>query len=393
LAYAHEHGVFHRDIKPSNLVIDHNDQPCLIDFGLAHWIEDQGDDPLRGRKYGTPPYMSPEQVRMDPVLAASDIWSLGVVLYQLLTGEYPFRGRRRMLEQQIQHEEPRRPRELNDHVPRDLETICLKCLEKDPRNRYASAAALRDDLDRYLRDEPILARPIGPPTRVWRWCLRNRALASLIVTVISLVVLLSIFAVLLANSLQKERKLRDEIKWKHKHSIEFCITKVSRYVNDIDTFARSADTTAEADSIISLDDLAAGGPLEVSPVFTTEIPRIEALSEILLPMITGLLEDSLDPHVLATDSAADAVDALGDLGTSTAEAIRRLKFLEDRKSVAPADINEARMAYQSLLADVMDGLNQEASRSDSPVAQKAENELQAIRDTLNVKSDDLRVED
>ena len=184
--YAHERGVLHRDLKPSNVLVDAQGVPHVTDFGLAKRLSDpkletqNSELTLTGQVLGSPNYMPPEQAdpKRGPTTAGSDVYSLGAILYQLLTGRPPFLAETLTQTLRLVAEvEAVSPRLLNPGVPRDLETICTECLEKDPRRRYVSARELADELGRFLKDEPIHARPLGPVAKLARWCRRKPALA------------------------------------------------------------------------------------------------------------------------------------------------------------------------------------------------------------------------
>jgi serine/threonine protein kinase len=192
--YAHQHGILHRDIKPGNILLDVNSEPHLTDFGLARLVEAESTVTGTLEVMGTPSYMAPEQAASEHTKfsRAIDVYGLGAVLYQLLTGHPPFAGGTTYETiRLVVSTEPRQPRLWNRNVDREVSTICLKCLEKDPKRRYSSALALAEDLEHWLKHEPIQAKRSGFFTHARKWVQRNPAIAALIASLAALAVAMS----------------------------------------------------------------------------------------------------------------------------------------------------------------------------------------------------------
>jgi WD40 repeat protein len=196
MAYAHDRGVVHRDLKPGNVLLTGAGVPKIADFGLAKWAEGSGHLTATGAVLGTPSYMAPEQAAGGrDVGPAADVYALGAVLYDLLTGRPPFLGNSvRVTLDMVRSADPLPPRRLAPAVPRDLETVCLKCLAKGPAQRYPGAAALAEDLDRFLTDRPVQARPPRAGERAWRWCRRNPGWAAAVATAAGLLLVIAVGA-------------------------------------------------------------------------------------------------------------------------------------------------------------------------------------------------------
>jgi serine/threonine-protein kinase len=220
MACAHQSGIVHRDLKPSNILLGRDGTPKVTDFGLARDLEGDSGYTRSGTLLGTPSYMPPEQAagRGHQVGPLADVYSLGAILYALLTGRPPFQGASAMeTVELVRTQEPVPPRRLQPGVPVDLDTICLKCLRKEPHRRYESAGELADDLHRYLAGEPIRARPIGHLGRLWSWCRRNPRVAALTALVLALLVVVAVGSTVAAvvisarrDEAERERQAAEE---------------------------------------------------------------------------------------------------------------------------------------------------------------------------------------
>src|SRR4051812_12040493 len=209
--YAHVHGILHRDLKPGNILLDGRGEPMVSDFGLAKWLDTSSDLTRTLMIFGTPGYIAPEQAHgaAKNLTPAADIYSIGAVLFDLFTGQTPFLGEHALavIKQAVDKPAPKL-RTLALLADRDLETICAKCLEREPQARYGSAGDLAEDLERWLEGRPIIARPVSPPVRVWRWSKRNPKLAGSIAACLTATVAAAIWQVQsrhLANTVREEQ--------------------------------------------------------------------------------------------------------------------------------------------------------------------------------------------
>jgi tetratricopeptide (TPR) repeat protein/tRNA A-37 threonylcarbamoyl transferase component Bud32 len=213
IAVAHQHGVVHRDLKPANVLLAADGTPKITDFGLVKRLEGDSGQTRTGAIVGTPSYMAPEQARGEGqnVGLAADQYSLGAILYEMLTGRPPFQGAS-VLDtlEMVRSREPVAPSQLQPKTPPDLETICLKCLEKDVARRYSDVLALAEDLRRFQAGEPILARPVSDTERLWRWCLRNRRLAIMSAAVALLLVIVAAGSAIAAVTLGRAYTATEE---------------------------------------------------------------------------------------------------------------------------------------------------------------------------------------
>ncbi len=254
--HAHQRGVLHRDLKPNNVLIDEQDEPRVVDFGIAKLTAETHTITQTGESLGTPSYMAPEQVHPDAssVSVATDIYALGGILYFLLTGRPPFNGPSRdQTLWSVFYDEPKRPSESDPLVPRDLETICLKCLSKDPADRYATCGDLAEDLRRFLADEPIRARPISVARRTVLWSRRNPALAA---CAAALVAALCYGVIAQQLALRQARKARADAET----LIGFMDKEITDKLRPLGRLEDTATVVREAEAYFSRQSEADSGP-------------------------------------------------------------------------------------------------------------------------------------
>jgi serine/threonine-protein kinase len=256
--FAHEQGIVHRDLKPANILITPDGTPKISDFGLAKRLEEGDSSQTKsGSILGTPSYMSPEQARGDVrrVGPPSDLYALGAILYELLTGRPPFQGASAMdTVTRVTRDEPVPPTRVQPKTPLDLETICLKCLQKEPARRYADCFELAEDLRRFLSGEPILARPVGKVERLWRWCQRNPKLASANAVVFLLLLVVSVGSTwaALAIRAEKERAEQNAIRAKVNERVA---QRQKLTAEENEQKAKASETLAEDQAELALNTL------------------------------------------------------------------------------------------------------------------------------------------
>lgn len=265
--FAHQQNVIHRDIKPSNILFDDRESPKIADFGLAKQTDSHSELTLTGQILGTPAYMSPEQARGEDVGELADIYSLGATLYCMLTGNPPFQAASsaELLHQVIQ-QEPRPLRSWNVSIPGELETICLKCLRKAPLERYQSAEAMADDLDRWLRGEPIHARPVRLARKMWLWTKRHPARAIGIGMLGLSLSLAFLLALTVQSGASERRRLKVQLAWRQHLEQSYQLDRLA-------LLAQSPDyrqAVREADTLVSAPTL--------TPVMTYDIACVYALA-------------------------------------------------------------------------------------------------------------------